>query len=453
MKHEAEDETARRRLLEEGRLLAGLRHPNLVTVHDLDFHEDRPFLVLDYVRGVHLRRYIQNGLDFRDVAGKLAKAARALGAAHRQGIVHLDLKPQNIVIDENGEPVVIDFGLAQLADAWSDTVQTPGGGTPQYMAPEQARLLLEPHSVAETAIGPAADIFGLGAVLYRLLCGRAPFAAEDSRAAATLSCASRWDESALEQPGIPRRLASISRRAMQADPAARYRSADEMADALERFASPPTRRRWLAAVGLGLVVAMWPPFPPLALPDVAAKASFLAARSSHAGKHERFADLSDVVPISNEDLLRIEANLPPEFEQVAVFVYSGDVGWQRVGDSRVLVSRQEASLQVRVPASDGTRFQLKAPRGVCLILICARRHGPIEPPELKPLFGDIGDWPELPEDDSCVAFDKKQTWLPNARGAEFSDAPEKPIIERVEAVRREMAKRFDFVHGMVFQHR
>ncbi|RMF41089.1 MAG: serine/threonine protein kinase [Planctomycetota bacterium] len=465
MKHEKGNASARQRLVDEGRMLAELRHPNLVTVHDLDFHEGRPFLVLDYVRGIDLRRFSENGFDRRDIANKLAKVARALDAAHRRGIVHFDLKPQNIVVNEDGEPILIDFGLARLADAWSGPDNPVSGGTPHYMAPEQARAFLDADPNAVRQVGPAADIFGLGAVLYHLLCGEAPFAAEDSRTAADRASESKWDETALRRSGAPRQLAAICRRAMQSEPAARYRSAGEMADALERYASSSNRRLWLAAASLLLIVGVgsvavsrhFSTSP--AGTTVNPRASFLVAKwrpgepgaGQSGGTYARFTDLVDAVPIANNDLLRVEAKLPRDLPQVAVFVYSADRGVEQIRE-QALVIREGEMTRLRVPKSDATRFRLQSPPGLCLIIVCARRSKQINVSEMMPALSNVPQWPVLPEDDTCVAFDSRQTWLPNSRGAEFSEAPEKPIIDRIETVRQELSKRFSFLHGVAFQH-
>ncbi|OHB81459.1 MAG: hypothetical protein A2V98_02790 [Planctomycetes bacterium RBG_16_64_12] len=239
-------------LIAEGKLLAELDHPNLARVYDLDFHENRPFLVMEYVRGRNLRHHASEHQYLPAEAAMLvAKIARALATAHARGIVHQDIKPGNIVIDESGEPRVIDFGLARLRPAWVEVPDEPEGisGTVQYMAPEQAR--------GETQrIDPRTDVFGMGAVLYFLLVGRAPFA--DESILASLEHARRCDfeASALRRAGVPRPLEAVCLRAMQAEPADRYASAEAMAADLDRFVGRP--RRWKRALGAaaGLVLVL-----------------------------------------------------------------------------------------------------------------------------------------------------------------------------------------------------
>ena len=129
------DKTADRdALIAEGRLLAGLDHPDLIRVYDFDFHEGRPFLVMEYVRGRTLGQFAEGqNLAPRQAAMIVAHVARAAAAAHRQGIVHQDIKPANILIDEEGRPRLIDFGMARLRHAWGDDLDS-SGGTPAYMA-------------------------------------------------------------------------------------------------------------------------------------------------------------------------------------------------------------------------------------------------------------------------------------------------------------------------------
>ena len=140
----------------EGRLLVDLEHPNLVRIYDLDFHDDRPFLVMEYVHGRNLEEYARDEpVTPRRAAALVAKLAEVMAVAHRHGIIHCDIKPKNILIDKLGEPRLIDFGMARLRHAWSDRVESSLGGTVAYMAPEQARLEID-------RIGPRSDIFALG---------------------------------------------------------------------------------------------------------------------------------------------------------------------------------------------------------------------------------------------------------------------------------------------------
>src|SRR4029077_5316076 len=130
----------RDRLLLEGRLLAQCDHPNLVRVVDLDVHEGRPFVVMEHVPGLPLEKFaLEHRPGPRQAARLVAELARAVAYLHARRIVHQDIKPQNALVDDQGRPRLIDFGLARRMSAWSDDPADWVGGTAGYMSPEQAR--------------------------------------------------------------------------------------------------------------------------------------------------------------------------------------------------------------------------------------------------------------------------------------------------------------------------
>jgi predicted Ser/Thr protein kinase len=238
-------------LVKEGRLLAGLTHDNLVQVYDLGLHDGRPFLAMELVRGCTLQqRAEQRPFGPRPAAALVVAVAGAVAYLDARGVVHQDIKPKNILIDESGRPRLIDFGLARLRDAWGHA-DGPSGGTLAFMPPEQARGEAD-------RIGPRSDVFALGGVLYFLLTGRAPFQGADATEVWDRARRCDFDRTALQSSGVPRRLERICLKAMAADPAARYPSAADLAADLERFARRPHRFRrrigLVAAVVLPLVV-------------------------------------------------------------------------------------------------------------------------------------------------------------------------------------------------------
>lgn len=168
---EFHDDTERQRFLREAKAAAGLSHPNICRVHEVSEADGRDFIVMEYVEGKPLDDYVARGkIQPKQAVQVVRKLALALEEAHRRGIVHRDIKPANIMINVRGEPIIMDFGLARVPRT-TDVALTQSGmimGSPAYMSPEQARGAVD-------EIGPAADIYSLGVVLYELLCGKRPF--------------------------------------------------------------------------------------------------------------------------------------------------------------------------------------------------------------------------------------------------------------------------------------
>ncbi len=306
----------RDRLLAEGRLLAELDHPSLSRIYDLDFHDDRPFLVMEYVRGRTVRQHAQEQRPTpRQAAVLVAEMARALAVAHRRGIVHQDLKPHNVLLDESGRPRVIDFGMARLVHGWADRQSQPEGGTAAYMAPEQARGETE-------RIGPRSDLFALGGILYFLLVGQAPFRGRDWFE--TLEQARRcdFDRSALRTAKVPRRLEAICLRAMAPEPSDRYARAEDMAADLERYVRRPRRTAFLVGAVL-LALLVWPAWkalrsrtdivPPQPQPEIRLPVEPLSLRLHRAGKYVELTNarkVANIVPLTSGDELRVSAPVP-----------------------------------------------------------------------------------------------------------------------------------------------
>lgn len=166
------DESIRQRFVREAKAAAGLNHPNICRVHEVSEADGGDFIVMEYVEGHPLTHYVsRGGVQPRQAALLVRKLAIALDEAHSRGIIHRDIKPANVIINARGEPVVMDFGLARMERTADEPSLTHSGailGSPAYMSPEQARGAID-------EMGPAADIYSLGVVLYELLCGMRPF--------------------------------------------------------------------------------------------------------------------------------------------------------------------------------------------------------------------------------------------------------------------------------------
>jgi serine/threonine-protein kinase len=218
------------RFLREAEAVAALQHPGIVQVHDAGEVEGRPYFTMELLEGGNLADRIQGvPKPPRHAAAMVATLAEAVQAAHECGIVHRDLKPGNILMTVSGTPKVTDFGLARWLDGREDlTISGALVGTPSYMAPEQARG-------NKVAIGPATDIYALGAILYELLTGRPPFRSDT--ASATLHQVVNEEPVPPRQlnPRVPRDAQTICLKCLHKEPHKRYASAQALAEDLRRF--------------------------------------------------------------------------------------------------------------------------------------------------------------------------------------------------------------------------
>lgn len=234
----------------EAEIVAQFQHPNIVQLYHIGDHDGRPFLAFEYVEGGSLARRIrETPLPPREAAALVEILARAVHAAHLRGVIHRDLTPNNVLLAADGTPRIADFGLAQMQER-SGLATDSIAGTASYMAPEQAW-----GEGAGMTIGPATDVYGLGAILYELICGRPPFKASSSQKTLAMVYRDRPVPPHEIRPDVPPDLELICLKCLEKDPAKRFASAETLADELQRFLAgkPLTSRR----VSAGERLLLW----------------------------------------------------------------------------------------------------------------------------------------------------------------------------------------------------
>jgi tetratricopeptide (TPR) repeat protein len=256
------------RFRREAQSAAGLNHPNIITVFEVSTSDDSPYIALELVDGKTLDG---RKLTAPKAAELMITIARAVDVAHKRGLIHRDLKPSNIMIDAKGSPRVMDFGLAKAVRSSSQiTVSGTVVGTPAYMSPEQAQ-----GRVRE--MDKRSDIFSLGAMLYELLTGEAPFRGKTPLETLTAVVACKPLRPTKLAPSVPKPLEAILLRCLHKEPSGRYPSCEALARDLERFLKGEKVRAripWAVpgpavfalsagiAFAAGLVVVFWPATPP-----------------------------------------------------------------------------------------------------------------------------------------------------------------------------------------------
>jgi tetratricopeptide (TPR) repeat protein len=248
----ADDEERRRRFLREARSAASVTHPNIVTVHEVGEHEGRIFLVMELVAGETLSARIARGRLALPEAMRIARGiARGVARAHANGVIHRDLKPSNVMVDADGEPKVLDFGLAKSRgrDDAASTHATSEGlvlGTPQYMSPEQAR---------GEAVDVRTDVFSLGLIVYEMLAGKPPFAAASTSDVIAAILRDRHEPLGKIAPDLPATIDAIVDRCLAKAPLERYANAGELLAALEGSSEATLAQTRLRSRGRGRRIA------------------------------------------------------------------------------------------------------------------------------------------------------------------------------------------------------
>ncbi|MFO0865714.1 MAG: serine/threonine-protein kinase [Gemmataceae bacterium] len=236
------------RFLAEAESLARLQHPNVVQIFEVGEADGMPYFTLELMTGGNLRDQCKGTPLECDAAARMTETlARAVGYLHAHGVVHRDLKPANVLLASDGTPKITDFGLAKILEDQQGQTQTGDIlGTPSYMSPEQAAGLV-------ASVGPVSDIYALGAILYELLTGTAPFRGATPVETVRLVLDVEPAPPSRLRPGLPRDLETICLKCLEKDPRRRYANAESLADDLGRF----QRREPIMARPVGATERAW----------------------------------------------------------------------------------------------------------------------------------------------------------------------------------------------------
>lgn len=227
------DEKAVQRFVNESRTVSMLSHPNIVRITDVAFDCDIQYIVMEYVDGITLKEYIdyKKKLEWREAVYYISQVLRALEHAHSMGIIHRDVKPQNIMITRDGAIKVMDFGIAKVLNSETITMTDKAIGTVNYISPEQA---------SGKTVGFSSDIYSVGVMLYEMTTGTLPFVADSPMAVAMMQIQNEPQEPTELCPELPLGLEQIILKAMRKEPDDRFSSCEAMDKALALVVDDPT---------------------------------------------------------------------------------------------------------------------------------------------------------------------------------------------------------------------
>ena len=254
------------RFKNEIKTIAALEHPAIVPVHDVGEDDGVPYFVMRYMTGGSLSNQIEKGkLSITDAARIVERLSSALTYAHQKGIVHRDLKPDNILFDDRNDPYISDFGVASFSSGQTNITGEAAIGTPAYMSPEQAQ---------GDKVDSRSDIYGLGVIIFQMLSGKQPYAADTPMGVAIKHITEPVPEILKTDPSLPRAADTIIRTAMAKKKEDRYSSATELAQAFHQlanetegvgakapatgfsFALPGDKRTWILGGGIALALVL-----------------------------------------------------------------------------------------------------------------------------------------------------------------------------------------------------
>ena len=231
-KEYAENEEFLRRFRNESKAIAVLSHPNIVKIYDVGFSEKIQYIVMEYIDGITLKEYIEEEkvLTWKDTVHFVIQILRALQHAHDKGIVHRDIKPQNIMMFTDGTIKVMDFGIAKFAREEGKTATDQAIGSVHYISPEQA---------SGNVTDAKSDIYSVGAMMYEMLTGRKPFDSDNPVAIAVMHMHDIPERPRAINPDIPDGLEEIVLKAMEKAPEDRYQTTGDMIADIEKFKADP----------------------------------------------------------------------------------------------------------------------------------------------------------------------------------------------------------------------
>lgn len=428
----------------EGKILAGLKHPSLASIHDLAYHEGRPVLVMEYIPGRSLDQVVRQGHISPQKAAEIGAAiARAVGYAHSRGVAHLDIKPANILIGDDGIPRLIDFGLGRRDRHWEASLPEKDGGTIAYIAPERMRGL---DGSCERV-----DVFGLGTLLYFMLTGNPPFRGDSAAEVWEKARNCEWDRQALERPEVPAALRVVCTRCMAKDPDERFPDADTVATELDRIWRPRrfSRRAAIAAmvgiVGAGIVYARYrnsEPVPPPPTPDP--KLHVRVWNTDH------YEELVGSLPLQAGDELRIELDALNGF--YVSLLWADTEGKVHELDS----TTPEHPRALQFPKEMGHSSPIAGAPGTEFIVACARRDRPVDLAKLRAELQHVQNWPKLPG--SLLLFVGREgvTRVNGDRGPgplKLRVDPEQEVKDRLRALQQSLEGECEVLVGLSFAHK
>lgn len=441
----------RERFARQGELLKGLEHDRIVRVYDQGECEGRPFIVTEYIQGRTLKLFYQDTRpDLAQAVAIIADVASALEHAHRLGVYHQDIKPDNILIEDSGRAKLIDFGVAWFRPAWGGGIDVHGctAGTLGYFSPEQA---------GGGEITARTDLFALGGVLYFLLTGAAPYPDLDPSAALRRAAVCDWDRSLLKKPEILARLRRVCETAMSARQQERFGSAKALAAAARAAVSRPWYRSgrrialvilFLCIFGGALVTGRilsnrW--FPPPS-PGATEKPN-LVVQVLRPGFDAK--PLSEVVPLRGGDSLQVRFRVPGGMHACLVYVNGH-------GQLEVLQSyeRRDGTYEEIWPGV-GQGKELLPPSGTEFMFVCGRPDRAPTEDELQSAWETKAAWPALEPGGRFLRVRPEEITVEGAGSRNVGKVVEFPESNQVKLRLeqfRDRLRTFPVLDGVAFRH-